>query len=64
MESTRTIWARVTYWLLFIITPSLVVFFTLGGSVKNGAVCVGVFFLLILIGERGFRLWKKLFGVE
>jgi hypothetical protein len=62
MESSRAFWARVSYWLLFIIAPTVAVYFLLGASVKNGAVCVGIFVVLVVIGEHGFRRWKRLFG--
>jgi hypothetical protein len=61
MEPIRHLWARVTYWLLFIIAPSVAIFLYLGASVKNGAVCLGLFVVLILIGEHGFRRWTRFF---
>jgi len=63
MESSRAFWARVSYWLLFIIAPTVAAYFLLGGTAKNGAVCVGIFVVLVVIGEHGFRRWKRLFGV-
>jgi hypothetical protein len=63
MELPRAIWARVSYWLLFIIAPTVAAFFLLGASAKNGAACVGIFVVLVVVGEHGFRRWKRLFGV-
>jgi len=62
MESAKAFWVRVSYWLLFIFAPTVAAFFLLGVSAKNGGVCAGIFIALVLIGEHGFRRWKRLFG--
>jgi len=64
MESARSFWARISYWLLFVIAPTVAAFFLLGGSAKNGTETVCIFVVLCVIGERGFRRWKKLFGID
>ena len=64
MKSKQAFLVLVSYWTLFIIAPTVAALFILGISAKNGAACVGIFFILVLIGEHGFRLWKKLFGDE
>jgi len=61
MESKRELWVRVSYWILFVIAPTVCVFFLLGASIKNGGVCLGIFAVLVLIGEHGWRHWAKLF---
>jgi hypothetical protein len=63
-QQTRYLLARVSYWLLFVIAPSAALFFLLGASVKNGGVCLGTFAILAVIGEHGFRPWKRLWKVE
>ena len=64
MEPKQLILARVSYWFLFIVAPTIAAFFLFGISVKNGAACIGIFLILIFIGEHGFRRWKRLFGVK
>src|SRR6266853_4975848 len=39
MEPARHIWTRVSYWLLFVIAPTVAAFLLLGGSVNSGATC-------------------------
>jgi hypothetical protein len=63
METARDFWARVSYWLLFIVAPTVAAFFLLSDTGKSGAVCVGIFIVLVVIGEHGFRRWKRLFGI-
>ncbi len=63
-QQTRYLLARVSYWLLFVFAPTLALFLALGATAKNGGVCFGVFCVLMIIGEHGFRYWKKLLKVE
>jgi hypothetical protein len=42
MESRRYFWGVVSYWLLFIIAPTVAAFFLLGASVKSGGFCIGI----------------------
>ena len=51
--------ALATYWALFIIAPVAVSFYLLGASAS--VVCI--FVLLCVLGERGYRYWKKLWKV-
>jgi hypothetical protein len=51
--------ARIAYWALFIVTPTAISIY-LWGIV----VCLPVFFVLVLVGEHAFRLWKKLWKVD
>ncbi|HEX7654320.1 MAG TPA: hypothetical protein VF607_12495 [Verrucomicrobiae bacterium] len=60
MKTSSAFWARVSYWLLFIIAPTVAAFYWLGLSVAS----VGVFVVLALIGEHGFLYWKRLLGAE
>jgi hypothetical protein len=64
METKRAFWARVSYWFLFIIAPTVVLFFLLGGFAANAMACLVAFVILCVIGEHGFRHWKRLFRVE
>ena len=59
-QPTRYIWARASYWLLFIIIPIIAVAFLVGGGVGLIALLV----VLVVIGEHGFRPWKRLWKVE
>lgn len=56
--------ARVSYWSLFVIAPAVVLFFILGASRSDAGVCFGVGIVLVIIGEHGFRPWKRLWKVE
>lgn len=51
-----------SYWLLFILTPMVV--FALATSFSYTALLFGVplFFVLVVLGEHGLRLWEKMFG--
>jgi hypothetical protein len=62
MEPASHFGVRVSYWLLLVIAPPVAIFLLLGGSVKNGSFCAGVFVILIWLGEFGFRRWKRLWG--
>lgn len=63
-QMTRYRLARVSYWLLFIIAPAVVLFFIVGVSSSSAGVCFGVGVVLAIIGEHGFRPWKRLWKVE
>ena len=56
--------ALCSYWLLFVMAPALALFFILGRSTLNAGVCFGVGVVLAIIGERGFRRWKRLWKIE
>jgi hypothetical protein len=60
----RTTLALVTYWALFIIAPLVICFYLLGASASAAGKCVAIFVVLCIIGERGFRLWKKLWKID
>jgi uncharacterized membrane protein YhaH (DUF805 family) len=64
MESRRYFWGVASYWLLFIIAPTVAAFFLLGASVKSGGFCIGIFIILVLLGEHGIRLWSRLWRGE
>jgi hypothetical protein len=63
-QTTRYRLARGTYWFLFIIAPAVALFFILGASCSDAGVCFGVGIVLAIIGEHGFRPWKRLWKVE
>lgn len=52
-----------SYWLLFIFTPLVVFGFVFSFSVS--ALTFGFVLLIVLamVGERGLRVWSRLFGV-
>lgn len=53
-----------SYWLLFIIVPSVVCFLLLGPSVMSAGIALGLGFILVLIGERGIRYWDRLWRMD
>jgi len=55
--------ALVSYWLLFVFGP-LLAFFYWRGFTSNSYALGPLFLILCLIGERGFRVWKRLWGVK
>jgi hypothetical protein len=59
----RTNLALATYWLLFVIAPLAICYLLLGTSV-SGVTYIVIFVVLSVIGERGFRLWKKLLKID
>jgi hypothetical protein len=59
-ESARNYWMRISYWAIFIVGPTVAAFFLLGDSAKHLGMCFGILLVLVLVGEHGFRLWKKL----
>ncbi len=64
MNQTRYLLARVSYWSLFIIAPTVALFFLFGASASSAGVCLGVVVVLVVVGEHGFRPWKRLWKVE
>jgi hypothetical protein len=56
--------AGVTYWALFIIAPTVACIYALRSWGISGWFCLPVIFALLIVGEHGFRRWKRLFGVE
>jgi len=48
-----------SYWLLFILAPSVAIFSLIGISVKGIVISSAVFIVLVLIGERCFPHWKR-----
>jgi hypothetical protein len=63
-QTTRYRLARVSYWSLFIIAPAVALFFLVGASASNAGICLGVIVFLVIVGEHGFRPWKRLWKVE
>ncbi|MEI6147726.1 MAG: hypothetical protein WCS01_01390 [bacterium] len=65
-RQTRPDWRWVmclaAYWLLFIILPAVLVLLLLPKAKRLGSI-LPIGFVLILIGEYGFRKWKKLWRV-
>lgn len=47
----------IAYWILFVLLPTFLIgwYFEL-----SGAGIIGVLVILAIIGERGFRVWKKI----
>jgi hypothetical protein len=54
--------ALISYWLLFVALPSVALFLLLGPSGKSVGIAFGVFIALVVVGERGFRGWAKLWA--
>ena len=63
-QNTRYLLARVSYLSLFVFAPVAALFFTLGASAANAGICFGALIVLLIIGEHGFRPWKRLWKVE
>lgn len=53
----------VSYWLLFVVTPILAIIGFWGLSRPTIIAGVSLFLILLVIGERGFRLWKHLWRI-
>jgi hypothetical protein len=64
MKIDRGWLALVTYWALFVITPLALCFYLLGASASAAGKCVVILVVLCIIGERGFRLWQKLWKID
>jgi hypothetical protein len=60
----RTMLALGSYWAIFIIAPLALCFLLLGASARAVGYCLPLFVVLCLIGERGFRRWKRLWRVQ
>lgn len=56
--------ALVTYWTLFIVLPLGALVLWLGAPQENFAVYMVALVVLVMVGERGFRSWKKLWKVD
>lgn len=56
--------ALITYWALFIIAPLALFIIWRGQSVSTAVLSVVLFLVLAVIGERGFRLWKRFWRVR
>jgi hypothetical protein len=63
-ETRRYRLALFSYWSLLIIAPAVVLFFILGASSSSAGVSFGVGVVLAIIGEHGFRPWKRLWKVD
>jgi predicted membrane metal-binding protein len=63
-EPKQTKLPLCTYWLLFILTPLLVFGAMFGFSTTMFLIGLVVLLVLTVIGEHGFRLWIRLFGVS
>jgi len=60
----RAVLALGSYLALFILAPLVACFLILGASARAAGYCVPIFVVLCLIGERGYRRWKRLWRVE
>lgn len=59
----RGLLAVITYWALFILGPLYLFVAWWGWTPLTKAILVPLFFILFLIGEHGFRIWKRLWRV-
>ena len=62
-QDTRFRVAVYSYWLLFIIAPVTVAFYTVG-SARRGEICCGLLLVLLIIGPFVFRGWKRLWRIS
>ena len=53
----------LTYWALFIIAPLTFILFLVPSNWKIGTAVISLI-ILVMIGEHGFRKWKKLWDVQ
>ena len=58
-EPIRQRLACLSYWLLFIIAPSFIVGSLLDRSTRGVFITLMTFIGLILVGEHGYRLWRR-----
>ncbi len=63
-ESVRGRLAIITYWTLFVLVPPILPIVIWGGGVGIYAVSIGLLLMLFILASRGFRLWKRLWGLE
>jgi hypothetical protein len=56
--------ALASYWLVFIIVPAALCFLLLGASSTSAGIAFGFAMILFLIGEWGFRGWKRLWKLN
>ena len=59
-STTRYRLALASYWLAFVVVPAGVALAFLGLSGRSAVIVAGLAMILILIGERGFRRWRRL----
>jgi len=60
----RACFAGVSYWALFIIAPVSLCIYGLRAWGVSGWFCLPVILVLLVIGEHGFRRWKRLWRVR
>ncbi len=63
-SSKRYRLAVASYWLAFVIVPALVFLLLLGPSSTNAGIAFGLAVILMLVGERGFRPWRRLWRLD
>jgi hypothetical protein len=63
-SSTRHRLALASYWFAFIIVPAVVLLLLLGPSATSAGIAFGLAVLLMLIGERGFRHFRRLWRLD
>jgi len=56
--------ALITYWTLFIFAPLVAFIAWRGWSVITAILVLVLFLALGALGERGFRLWKRLWKIS
>jgi len=54
----------IAYWLLFVMVPVVLILASLRFSRLSFAISAVAFVVLVIVGERGFRKWKKLWKVK
>jgi hypothetical protein len=55
--------ALISYWLLFVIVPLVLVLWLTGLKALAVWLILPLFLLLVAVGERGFRIWKRLWKI-
>jgi hypothetical protein len=63
-SSTRYRLALASYWFSFVIVPAAILFFVVGPSGASAGVAFGLVVILMLVGERGFRRWRRLWRLD
>ena len=56
--------ALISYWILFIIIPTLIFALAFRGSPMMVVVGLVAFIAFVLLGRHGYREWKKLFNIS
>lgn len=64
MKKWRYHLALLSYWVLFILLPMGALIVWLGASASNLAAYLIALVVLVVIGERGFRSWKRICRVD